>query len=205
MKRSASVRYPGVTKKMRPSPTLQETYTDGRMATRLPAEVLLDIVHSVDFNTLGAVRFASRTFRSIVQTNADVLAKRRRMELVIDDGTLTLCDGETDVELDCDPSMPFTYVTAMRRVASHVGFHSLTSLYIHDDWHRLPFGSSRFTSVDDVNSFTRQFPRLRRLRLYAPGNPIFDWSAFLRSEGALELPELVAVFDFRTKDVQFFG
>ncbi|KAH7708556.1 hypothetical protein AAVH_24198, partial [Aphelenchoides avenae] len=184
-------------------------------ASCLPAEVLLNIVHCVDFNTLIALCFTSYTFHSVVQTNAGELAKRRRMDLSIDVNCMILSEGERGLKFRYDARKPFAYVAAMRRVASRVGFHSLTSLCVLNDWRRVPidrllyaapvlrfieilqFGisdgrSSRIASVDDVNQFAGQFPHLRRLILYALGKPIFDWPAFLRSEGALKLPELVA-------------
>ncbi|KAH7697695.1 hypothetical protein AAVH_35221, partial [Aphelenchoides avenae] len=223
MKRSASVQYADDAKKMRISPTLQKTLSDERKIRCRPAEVLLDIVHCVDFNTLVALRFASQTFHRIVQKSADVLAKQLRMELIIDDGSLILAVDENCREFHYDSSIPFGCEAAMRRIASHVGCHRLTSLSIANDWRRLHMerllcaapvlgfietleidttdrSSQRITSVEDVNRFTRQFPRLRRLRLDAPGKPVFDWSAFLRSEGALELPEFAGtIYTFRAK------
>ncbi|KAH7702248.1 hypothetical protein AAVH_30601 [Aphelenchoides avenae] len=52
------------------------------------------------------------------------------------------------------------------------------------------WNSSSMRSVADVNHFVEQFPRLRRLDVTASSE--FDWFSFLRSEGALKLPELVA-------------
>lgn len=103
----------------------------------------------------------------------------------------------------------------MKSVASHVGFHSLTTLHIENDWRRVPLNrlfyaapalrfvetlyirigraksSSRIASVYDVNSFTEQFPRLRRLYLGALEKPVFDWCSFLQSECARKLPDLL--------------
>ncbi|KAH7704389.1 hypothetical protein AAVH_28429, partial [Aphelenchoides avenae] len=184
-------------------------------ASCLPAEVLLNIVHCVDYNALVALCFTSHTFHSVVQTNAGVLAKRLQMRLNISDDKVVIYDEETTLELGCDASMPFTYVAAMRDVSSHVGFHSIATLSVMDDWRRLPMdrlfyaspalrfvetlriivgktNGSSVKSVDDVNQFAEQFPRLRRVLLGATvGFPDFDWCAFLQSEGARKLPELV--------------
>ncbi|KAH7721532.1 hypothetical protein AAVH_10993 [Aphelenchoides avenae] len=222
MKRSASVEYICDVKKMLEDPTLEDTFKENRMTRCLPTEVLLNIVHCVDFNTLVALCFTSHAFHGVVQTNAGILAKRRRMGLVIEQSKVFLYGGKTGLELRYDPSMPFTYILAMRRVASQVGFHNLARLRIRNDWRRVPMdrllyaapalrfvetlhisiAELKITSVDDVNRFTEQFPRLRLLCLAAARKGIFDWPAFLRSEGALKLPELVVgiLRNFSKKD-----
>ncbi|KAH7707634.1 hypothetical protein AAVH_25127 [Aphelenchoides avenae] len=176
---------------------------------------LLNIVHCVDYNTLVALGFTSHIFHSIVQTNAGGLAKRRQMRLHIENLSVTPCDGEMRLELQCDSGKPFTYVIAMKRVASQVGLHSIAALNVANEWRRLPMerlfyashalrfvetlrinigkpNGTSVKSVDDVNHFAEQFPGLRRVQLDAnEGVPYFDWPAFLQSEGARKLPELV--------------
>ncbi|KAH7721482.1 hypothetical protein AAVH_10943 [Aphelenchoides avenae] len=101
----------------------------------------------IQIQMLGKVeRFPS--FHSVSQRNAGVLARRRRMKLVIDDATVFLIDGGMTIELDYDLGMPFTIVNAMRYVASRVGFHSLTSLRVTTDWRRLPVHRLFYASPD---------------------------------------------------------
>ncbi|KAH7702809.1 hypothetical protein AAVH_30028 [Aphelenchoides avenae] len=185
-------------------------------ASCLPAEVLLNILHCLDFNTLVAVYVTNHLFHIVIETNAAVLAKRREMRLYIQDDGVILYACDTRHEL-CIPAIPSsTYADTMRIVASHLGFHKLETLNISNDWRNLPMerlfsaapavrfvetlqlsiaapDSASAKSPDDVNRFAAQFPRLRRLCFpLAYGPAYFDWCSFLRSEGALKLPELDA-------------
>ncbi|KAH7718270.1 hypothetical protein AAVH_14338, partial [Aphelenchoides avenae] len=186
-------------------------------ASCLPAEVLLNILHCLDFNTLVAVYVTNHLFHIVVKTNAGVLAKRREMRLYIQDDGVILYDCDTRHEILCIPAISSaSTVNAMRDVASHIGFHNLKSLDVTKDWRNMPMEplftaapALRFVktlrlsiaapdnasakSPDDVNRFAAQFPRLRRLCFpLAFGPAYFDWCSFLRSEGALKLPELDA-------------
>ncbi|KAH7703130.1 hypothetical protein AAVH_29707, partial [Aphelenchoides avenae] len=83
-------------------------------ANCLPTEVLLNIVHCVDYNTLVALSFTSHTIHSVVQSNAGILAKRLRMKLCIGDGRVSLSDrdGERCLKVCYAFGMPVTYVAA---------------------------------------------------------------------------------------------
>lgn len=183
-------------------------------------------MHCLDFNTLVALCFTNHTFHVVVQKNDCVLAKRRDMRLFIQELLVILYDCNRQREIICDPDYPSTYVDAMRRrVFSDVGFHMLKTLNISNDWLRMSMdrlfsalpalrfveilrlsiaapNSSSAKSVDDVNRFAAQFPRLQRLGLHALGTAHFDWRSFLLSEGALKLPQLDAraICGFQSED-----
>ncbi|KAH7702247.1 hypothetical protein AAVH_30600, partial [Aphelenchoides avenae] len=60
------------------------------------------------------------------------------MQLVIEDDMMIVSGGQESLKVHYEPSIPASYVVAMRDVASHVGCHSLTSLRVANDRHQVP-------------------------------------------------------------------
>ncbi|KAH7704387.1 hypothetical protein AAVH_28427 [Aphelenchoides avenae] len=179
MKRSAGVGCTDDAKQKRTNSKLREARNDGRVASCLPVEVLLNIVHCVDYNTLVALCFTSHSFHAVVQTNSGVLAKRLRMWLHFSDDKVVLYDDDTTLELGCDTSMPFTYVAAMRDVASHVGFHAIATLSVIDDWRRLPMDRLFYASRGQPSEGARKLPEL----------VVAELCSIRRADGAISEPK----------------
>ncbi|KAH7707432.1 hypothetical protein AAVH_25342 [Aphelenchoides avenae] len=181
----------------------------------LPAEVLLDVVQCVDYNTLVALCSTSHSFFGVVQNNAHALAKRHCWDVSVSNNDVKLWERlDKLAEWRFHSKKPLTYVYALKRLASFVGFHQLKELSGPQDMpveavleaapalrfvERLHLWSTdkitqsgAVPAAADVELSVSRFANFRELSLYLPGP--FDWGAFLLSESALKLPELT--FDY---------
>ncbi|KAH7704440.1 hypothetical protein AAVH_28374 [Aphelenchoides avenae] len=203
----------------------------------LPAEILLDIVHNVDYGTLVALCFAGHSLHVVIQTNVGVLAKRRHMDVRIYKNNIFLWEESYRkiAEWRFVPNQPHTYSVAMKRMASYVGFHQLSGPEALSGPPDMPIEcilsaapALRFveelqlwidsaerdktnvgvlakrrrmdavTAAAEVEQFTGHFARLRKLSLFLGAH--FDWSAFLRTEAALKLPNLLIGYDSKPNE-----
>ncbi|KAH7704598.1 hypothetical protein AAVH_28203 [Aphelenchoides avenae] len=61
---------------------------------KTPGEVLVDIVHCVDYDALYSVAFVNRQYHNVAVRNAEKMAKRRNYELTFTESTVDLAvDG----------------------------------------------------------------------------------------------------------------
>ncbi|KAH7707430.1 hypothetical protein AAVH_25340 [Aphelenchoides avenae] len=183
-----------------------------RTSASLPAEVLLDIVHCVDYNTLVALCRTNRAFFVVVvQRNADVLAKRRRFSVVIRKESVALREGWARItEWRFDG--PLSFVGTLKRMAAYVGLHQAAKLSIVlglpcdlvissapalQFVESLHLAGNPVPAATDVEQFVSDFVNLRNASMFVCGR--FDWGAFLRSEAALKLPKLVIGYHHELK------
>lgn len=178
-----------------------------------PGEVLVDVVHCVDYGTLYALTFVSTQFHKVAVRNAEKMAKRRNFELTFTETALQLVvDGS-----NMPPSIVIdegrrtrrssSAVDALKEVVSVVGLHAVTKLSVdHGDWLRLPIAQmfavlpameyatslrlcyepsgGTTPAADYVDAIVTRFSHLQELELTLQ-HP-FDWT-YLRRDSALKL------------------
>ncbi|KAH7719163.1 hypothetical protein AAVH_13413 [Aphelenchoides avenae] len=175
----------------------------------VPGEVMVDVVHCVDYGTLYALTFVNSQFHNVSVRNAEKLAKRRNFELTISDATLHLVvDGSIQLpSIVLDERTISSVLEALKAVANVVGLHAVTKLSLeYGDWFRLPPArmfavlpaveyatnlSLRYAPplgtperADYVDAFVADFPHTQELELELL-RP-FDWT-YLRRRSALKL------------------
>ncbi|KAH7696084.1 hypothetical protein AAVH_36848, partial [Aphelenchoides avenae] len=174
-----------------------------------PGEVLVDVVHCVDYGTLYSLTFVNSQFHNVAVRNAGKLARRRDFALRFTETALHLVvdDSIQLPSIVLDGSAASSLLGALTEVASIVGLHAMTKLCVdHGDWLRLPITEMfavlpalehvivlrlRYApphgmppSADYVDNFITKFPHAKHLNLglFRP----FDWT-YLRRDSAVKL------------------